>query len=80
MPTTMEVPLGLPKVIDQIPVPRLNPTGGVDEQRLVVMTMELAAIKRRQLRSPVASLPPQRGEILASIDFLSQDSETWPNT
>lgn len=70
MPTTVVAPLGLPKVIDQIPVLRLNPTVVVDGQRLVVMTQELAAIKRRQLQSPVANLSPQREEILAALDFL----------
>jgi toxin CcdB len=70
MPTTVVAPLGLPKVIDQIPVLRLNPTVTVDGQRLVVMTQELAAIKRRQLKAPVANLSPQREEILAALDFL----------
>lgn len=70
MPTTVVAPLGLPKVIDQIPVLRLNPTVTVDGQRLVVMTQELAAIKRRQLKPPVANLSAQREEILAALDFL----------
>jgi len=70
MPTTVVAPLGLPKVIDQIPVLRLNPTVTVDGQRLVVMTQELAAIKRRQLKAPITNLSSQREEILAAIDFL----------
>jgi toxin CcdB len=70
MPTTVVAPLGLPKVIDQIPVLRLNPTITVEGQRLVLMTQELAAIKRRQLKEPVANLSTQREEILAALDFL----------
>ena len=70
MPTTVVAPLGLPKIIDQIPVLRLNPTVTVDGQRLVIMAQELAAIKRRQLQAPVANLSSQREEILAALDFL----------
>lgn len=70
LPTTVVAPLGLPHVIDQIPVLRLNPTVIIDGQRLVVMTQELAAIKRRQLKAPVANLSTQREEILAALDFL----------
>lgn len=70
LPTTVVAPLGLPNVIDQIPVLRLNPTVTVAGERYVVMTQELAAIKRRLLKSPVANLSSQREEILAAIDFL----------
>ena len=70
MPTTVVAPLGLPKVIDQTPVLRLNPTVTVDGQRLVVMTQELAAIKRKSLKAPVTNLSTQREEILAALDFL----------
>lgn len=70
LPTTVVAPLGLPNVIDQIPVLRLNPTVTVAGERYVVMTQELAAIKRRLLKSPIANLSPQREEILAAVDFL----------
>ena len=70
LPTTVVAPLGLPHVIDQIPVLRLNPAVTVDGQRLIVMTQELAAIKRKQLKQPVANLSAQREEILAALDFL----------
>ena len=70
MPTTVVAPLGLPKVIDQIPVLRLNPSVTVDGRRFIVMTQELAAIKRRQLKAPVANLSGQREELLAALDFL----------
>ncbi len=70
MPTTVVAPLGLPNVIDQIPVLRLNPSVTVDGQRLIVMTQELAAIKRKQLKAPVANLSAHREEILAALDFL----------
>jgi len=70
LPTTVVAPLGLPRVIDQIPVLRLNPAITIDGQRLIVMTQELAAIKRRALKTPVANLSSQREEILAALDFL----------
>ena len=70
IPTTVVIPLGLPAVIDHIPVVRLNPPVKVAGRRLLVMTQELAAIKRRTLKQPVANLSPQRDEILAALDFL----------
>ena len=70
IPTTVVIPLGLPDVIDHTPVLRLNPVVMVDGLRLLVMSQELAAIKRRQLKSPVANLSLQRNEILAALDFL----------
>ena len=36
----------------------------------LVMTQELAAIKRRTLKEPVANLSPPRDEIVAPLDFL----------
>ena len=70
IPTTVVIPLGLPAVIDHIPVVRLNPPVKVAGRRLLVMTQELAAIKRRTLKEPVANLSPQRDEIVAALDFL----------
>lgn len=70
IPTTVVIPLGLPAVIDHIPVVRLNPPVKVSGRKLLVMTQELAAIKRRTLKEPVANLSPQRDEILAALDFL----------
>jgi toxin CcdB len=70
MPTTVVIPLGLPSVIDHIPVLRLNPTVAVAGRRLLVMTQELAAIKRRSLKAPVANLSANRDDILSALDFL----------
>lgn len=70
MPTTVVIPLGLPDVIDHAPVLHLNPVTMVDGRRLLVMTQELAAIKRRRLKTPIANLSLQRDEILAALDFL----------
>ena len=70
IPTTVVVPLGLPAVIDHIPVVRLNPPVKVSGRKLIVMTQELAAIKRRSLKEPVTNLFSQRDEILAALDFL----------
>ena len=70
IPTTVVIPLGLPEVIDHIPVLRLNPAVSIDGCRLLVMTQELAAIKRRNLKAPVSNLSSSRDEILAALYFL----------
>jgi len=70
MPTTVVIPLGLPDVIDHTPVLRLNPAVAVDGRRLLVMTQELAAIKRKSLKAPVANLSVHRDEVLTALDFL----------
>lgn len=70
LPTCIVIPLALPDIIDQTPVLRLNPFVNVGEQRLLAMTQELAALKRKQLAAPVANLSAFRAELLAALDLL----------
>ena len=70
LPTTVVIPLGLPEVIDHIPVLKLNPAVSVKGSQLLVMTQELAAVNRRKLKAPVSNLAADRDQILAALDFL----------
>lgn len=70
IPTCVVIPLAIPDIIEQTPVLRLNPVVQVGEQRLLAMTQELAAVKRKQLAAPVTNLSACRAELLAALDLL----------
>ncbi len=52
------------------PVSRLNPFFAVKGQSVVMATADLAALHRRELGEPVASLADRRDDIIAALDFL----------
>jgi toxin CcdB len=70
MPTTVVIPLGVPEMIEQSPIVRLNPRVEVENRELFAMTQELASIPRRPLKHPVAHLSAQREGFLGAIDLL----------
>lgn len=70
LPTTVVVPLGLPGVVDHTPVLRLNPVVSFDGTKYILMTQELAAIHRRQLKHCQGNIASNRSEIIAALDFL----------
>jgi toxin CcdB len=53
-----------------VPVLRLNPHVMIDDEEYLVRVQDLATVPRRMLKEKVATLAPQREEILAALDFL----------
>lgn len=70
LPTAVVVPLGLPGVVDHTPVLRLNPMVSMDGTQYLLLTQELAAIHRRQLKPCLGNLSAYRNDIITAIDFL----------
>lgn len=56
--------------VEQRPILRLNPQLMIEEEMLIALTQDIAAISRRLLIHPVANLSAQHDEILAALDFL----------
>jgi toxin CcdB len=52
------------------PIKRLNPVFMIDGQSVVMATGDLAALHRRDLGAPIASLDSRRDDIVAALDFL----------
>ena len=48
----------------------LNPVVQIDDEDYVVMTQELAAVPRSDLRRKIGSLSDQRDEIVRALDVL----------
>lgn len=67
--TRIVVPLVLAKSFGR-PVDRLHPTFTIRDQRVVMATHLLAAVRRRTLGASVASLVDHRDTIIAAIDVL----------
>ena len=59
------LPLGVTKVIRN-----LNPVVRIDDQDFVVVTQELSAVRRSELRRKVGSLADRRDEITRALDIL----------
>jgi toxin CcdB len=70
LPTTVVVPLGLPGVVEHTPVLHLNPFVEFDGTKYILMTQELSAILRRQLKPCLGNIASHRSDILAALDFL----------
>jgi len=70
LPTTVVIPLGLPGVVEHTPVLRLNPALALDGTQYILMTQELSAIIRRQLKPCLGNLASHRNEVIAALDFL----------
>ncbi|MDR3393660.1 MAG: CcdB family protein [Parasulfuritortus sp.] len=70
LPTVVVLPLADPSTIEQLPILRLNPRVTVEEQPLVVLAQDMAAVPRRLLSKPIGNLSAQRNDILAALDFL----------
>jgi toxin CcdB len=51
---------------------RLTPMLSVDGRALMLETPKMAAVPRRMLSTPVASLAAERERITAALDFLFQ--------
>lgn len=67
--TRMVIPL-LPKADHRSQLTDLHPTFEIEEERLILVTHELASIQKRQLQKPVASLAHKRDEITRALDLL----------
>lgn len=66
--TRMVIPLGRPQGLAGIN--RLLPEVTVDDQRLLLLTPQMAGISRRELGEPVGSLAHLHRDIVAAIDLL----------
>lgn len=70
LPSVAVIPLVVPGIVEQRPILRLNPQLMIEQEMLIALTQDIAAIPRRLLIHPVANLSAQRDEILAALDFL----------
>ena len=70
LPSVAVIPLVVPAAVEQRPILRLNPQLMIEQEMLIALTQDIAAIPRRLLIHPVANLSAQRDEILAALDFL----------
>jgi toxin CcdB len=66
--TRLVLPL-LPRGATEV-IRDLNPVVQIDDQEYVVMTQELAAVRRSQLRRRVGSLVDHRDAITRALDVL----------
>lgn len=70
LPTVAVVPLIVPAAAELLPILRLNPKLMVEQQMLLALTQDIAAIPRHLLAHPITNFSLQRDEILAALDFL----------
>jgi toxin CcdB len=70
MPSAVLVPLARMESVEELPILRLNPSIIVGDEKLVMLTQDMAAVLRRTLSAPVSNVASQRDEILAALDFL----------
>lgn len=70
MPSTVLVPLARMESVEQLPILRLNPSIVLGDEKLVMLTQDIAAVLRRTLSAPVGNVSAQRDDILAALDFL----------
>jgi len=70
LPSITVIPLVMTAAVEQRPILRLNPQLMIEEEMLIALTQDIAAIPRRLLIHPVANLSAQHDEILAALDFL----------
>lgn len=69
--TRVVVPL-MPVESAPVPAKTLNPRFEVDGRAYIMVTQYLAAVPRRLLGKPVASLSRQRDDIVSALDLLFQ--------
>ena len=70
LPTTVVVPLTKPAVVAGRPIGGLNPVVSFDGREWVLMTQELAAMRRNSLGPRRGDLRSLRGEVVAALDLL----------
>ena len=68
--TRVVVPLAKPDVLDGKVASRLNPSFEIDGVRVVMLTPELAGVKKDALGPKVGNLSSSRAEIIAAIDIV----------
>ena len=68
--TRVVVPLARQAVVRNKPVRHLNPVVEVDGQSVVMLTQEMAGVRKQILGEAVADLADRRVEILGAIGFL----------
>jgi toxin CcdB len=70
LPTTVVVPLAKPAAVSGRPITGLNPAVSFDGREWLLMTQELAAMRRADLGSFRGSLQNLRGEVVGALDLL----------
>lgn len=69
----MAVPLRSLKAFPKVKLStRLTPTFTIKGEEFLLETPKMAAVPRRVLKTPVASLAHEQGQIMAALDFLFQ--------
>lgn len=68
--TTVVIPLSKPAIVGGRPMAGLNPVVSFDGREWVVMTQELAAMRRNALGPRRGDLRHLRGEVVAALDLL----------
>lgn len=70
MLTRVVVPLGRPEVVQNKPIKKVNPLIKVDGDWFVMFSQEVKTLHRKYLVEPCDHVEDQKGDILASLDFL----------
>ena len=70
LPSTVVIPLARPAVVADRPIGGLNPKVSFDGRDWVLMTQELAAMRRSGLGPRRGDLRSVRGEVVTALDLL----------
>jgi toxin CcdB len=68
--TTVVVPLAAPAVLEGKPISRLNPIVSFEGDDWVLMTQELAAMRRKALGLRLGDLSAMRADVIKAFDLL----------
>ena len=71
--TRVVIPMRSLERFPQVPLPlRLTPVFRIEGKECLLETPKMAAVPRRILKAPVASLASEQARITAALDFLFQ--------
>jgi toxin CcdB len=67
--TRIVIPLGKISYFKNEPIERLTPVIEYQNEKLVLLTAQIASIPTKKLKKPIGSLSHFRDEIIAALDF-----------
>lgn len=67
--TRMVIPLGKMSYFNSEQMKRLTPIVEYENEKLLLLTPQIASVQTNRLKNPVGSLSHFRDEIIASLDF-----------